>query len=433
MNFQTAFAKSGRPFWYAYLQAQGGEKSFDQLIKTAASRLINEPAVAPDQWKPDINASIAIAASRLSLQFLPSSELATSLVRDHLCTCVYVSEQLDTTIAEYVSEPILALSANSLMIQSEYDFSWQEILPLLIDQIKGGYIVEKSYNGELLARILLSMAWDECCLKESSVFESIRPVSLQTFLTKLGGAKLVDEMKQGNISDANLERLLDGYVFFTHFLSVTYSVKEQDLRACFARSAAMIIKRGEMAIDLVIPVLLKDDSMSYISVQVKNYLDERRSALNLALRNGKLNEMHDSPYIAILMNLNESRDIMSECADQTTSISKVVTAAPVEQSESFQARKKLNLSGNSTSTAQSQQPSMISKTGLGALVVLNGLTDESYPFLSKKADELKKSLAEVSTCPSDPIMDGNQSEPFDSEFAFQSWFPVKHDCGGNKN
>ena len=33
------------------------------------------------------------------------------------------------------------------------------------------------------------------------------------------------------------------------------------------QSAAIINKRGEVAIDLVIPVLLKDDTMSYIIYQ----------------------------------------------------------------------------------------------------------------------------------------------------------------------
>ena len=173
--------------------------------------------------------------------------------------------------------------------------------------------------------------------------------------------------------------------------------------------------------------MLKDDTMSYISVQVKNYLDERRSALNLTLRNGKLNEMHDSPYIAILMNLNESRDIMSECVDQTTSISKTVTEAPVKQSESFRSHKKINLSGKSISTAQSEEPLIISKTGLGGLIVMNGLNEDIYPFLAKKTEKFKICLAELSSSWADTINYGKQSEPFDASFAIQSWFPTSHD------
>ena len=116
------------------------------------------------------------------------------------------------------------------------------------------------------------------------------------------------------------------------------------------------------------------------------------------------------------MNLNESRAIMSESVDKTTSISKTVTAAPVKQ---------YDLSGKSTSTAQSQEPSMIVKTG--ALIVMNGLTQDTYPFLANKTEKFKYCLAELSTLWADPITYGRQSDPFGASFAIQSWFPPSHD------
>ena len=337
-------------------------------------------------------------------------------------------------IAEYVSDPVIALAANYLSIDSQYDFSWETVLPRLIDKIKQGQVIEQSYRGELVARLLLSMAWDDCCGKDDFVCSSIRPVSVQTFLTNLGGAKLIKKMKKSKISETNLERLLNGYVFFTHFLPVTYSVKEQDLRNCFARSAAMIIKRGEVAIDLIIPILLKDNKMSYISVQVNNYSRECEPTKDLILENDKLSLMQDVPYLATVMNLGQPLMKSRQQALQGPSAFQVENVFEASQSSSLYSCRKLKLLAPK-STDISKEPLAENHTSeipsLGTLIVLNGLNENTYPFIAKKSERSKlsilTSLAELAACWADPITYVKKTKPFNTRRSIQSWFKHSYD------
>jgi hypothetical protein len=291
-------------------------------------------------------------------------------------------------------------------------------------------------------------------------------VLVETFLRSLGSDKLLDVMKEGQLSKEGLNDLLAGYVSFTHFLYVTYSVEESDLRECFARSAAIICKRNETAIDLIIPVLLAADKMSYISVQVKNYSEVSRkpeAELRSFFHQGTLSLVGEVPYLVLLMQVGKTKKPDLYCfhrksaESSTRSASKQTGEASTVETLIVETEK----TGESSTPEYSAKPTRSStlSTGItksserlhaskkqktipteplpaaqdrptkrepdGVLVTMNGIAGAIYPFLENR-QLLVDYLTQLSICWTDPIMYGKSSDPFDTKFALRSWYRTSH-------
>ncbi|KAG9287213.1 hypothetical protein G9A89_008843 [Geosiphon pyriformis] len=193
---------------------------------------------------------------------------------------IYSYDDRHKLLAFYPSEPILAEAAALLMKDQNV---LRKLLHFLLDALHTGYI-EPGYRGELVARLLLMIAWDHATrdrdisphlgnLGYSKEFVS-RPIRVKEFLISLFGQENYDEHIQ-----SFPQKLADGLLAFTHFIPVTYTPNQTQLRTLFIRFAAVICKRNQAGVDLIIPVLLdwdgsspiSVDSMSYFLIQVKNW------------------------------------------------------------------------------------------------------------------------------------------------------------------
>ncbi|KAG9286641.1 hypothetical protein G9A89_007768 [Geosiphon pyriformis] len=268
----------GRPLWGAALRSAA---KLNELMKLARQKLLGGGITVYD-WlnKPTLASGLAILSSRISLDVTAESRIASELVAGFMGICVHVSEDRHKLLAFYPSEPILAEAAALLMKDQNV---LRKLLHFLLDALHTGYI-EPGYRGELVVRLLLMIAWDHATrdrdisphlgnLGYSKEFVS-RPIRVKEFLISLFGQENYDEHIQ-----SFPQKLADGLLAFTHFIPVTYTPNQTQLRTLFIRFAAVICKRNQAGVDLIIPVLLdwdgsspiSVDSMSYFLIQVKNW------------------------------------------------------------------------------------------------------------------------------------------------------------------
>jgi hypothetical protein len=93
--------------------------------------------------------------------------------------------------------------------------------------------------------------------------------TVRDFLMFLSGLTDASSLKNLGVSD----EVLDGLVCFNQFVQMDHPLKvnQQVLLHFFARSSALILADCAAGADLKIPVLRTDNSMSCISIQIKNY------------------------------------------------------------------------------------------------------------------------------------------------------------------
>ena len=315
------FVNSGRFLWKS--MSDSGV-SWETIVQIACLKLSLNSNIS--KLESDTYSLMAVASVRLCLQFLSSSTLVETLVHSNMATCTYISPDQERLMIHYPSEPALAFAANMLTLYEKYD--WECILKELDQQIRSG-IVENGYRGELVARVLLSCAWD-LCWKDAmggKLFAErvgqIQPVPLAVFLNNLGGSLLIEQI-ESIVDDQEKELLLEGTVFFTHFFYATQSQTAKSLERCYNQSAAVLCKRCERAIDLIVPVQLPDKRMTHVSVQVKNYSREKKSEELVMLAFDRAGDLdlceNDTPYLALFLQVGNKTKPAIRCVSKTKAV-----------------------------------------------------------------------------------------------------------------
>jgi hypothetical protein len=311
----------GRPLFGSFLQSGSDNKAvrLADVVQLAAEKLLGGIAVEQGmQGQTDHYLAVALLSVRGAVFVKPQSELASSLVAKHLGMCLAISSDRGLVFTGYPSEPVLAEAACRIMNRrSKLDVG--EILSPMLPYVREG-IVDGGARGELVARILFLMAWDRACKNDTSEYKPrftifgdhkvlyTRPLVVREFLHSLADKDQFDVALNGQIDQKEMERFLKGRVFFTHFTSVTYSVKRSDLIDFYERGVAILCKRNQAAVDMIIPVRLCQDDMSYILVQVRNYTHSdgkyKLASLELRPENADLSEEPaDYPYLALYLQL----------------------------------------------------------------------------------------------------------------------------------
>lgn len=119
--------------------------------------------------------------------------------------------------------------------------------------------------GEIIAQVILLKAFDNVQIQNKSG-EFSKPISVELFLKSLFGEA---NFKDLNLNDTNL---LGGLVCFSHFIHKLDDFKAEDAIQFFVgRCAACQFKKCHESSDLLIPIVLKDNTITYIIIQVKNH------------------------------------------------------------------------------------------------------------------------------------------------------------------
>jgi hypothetical protein len=294
--------------------------------------------------------------------FPESAEREARLVEAHMRVAYSVPKHRQYLHGGTPSEPVLAEAAARIM--SEVDS-----LATLADFLKDGFVL-KGERGELLARLLLTLAHDKCVEFDSAKAHEAqysRPVLLSDFLEALvgpGHMEKILESRPDNLPDGATfkEAFKDAKVNFTHFVKAGDESVIADKVAWMALSRCMAFQcaDGQRMVDLYIPVLLWDEPLgryvvSGVFIQIKDRLKTQPGRINVT----KLDFFtrspaghHDSirynerPYVTIVMDLGVQPGSPNEPTKsnvQATAPSNLdIDTAPVMAQQAHRAEKSIH-------------------------------------------------------------------------------------------
>jgi hypothetical protein len=284
----NAYCRYGRPHWGALMQQfSEGQCSIIDLMSIARAKLLGGtdysytrldecPALPPAE-------ALAILGVRMCLDLVPQCQLSHDMVAQNMRTLYHISESRDSIITGYFSEPVLVQAAAQLtncFPMHAPSPRWTPLLESLLQSLKNGQ-VNAGFRGELVARILLVMSWDACCLKEDAQRQSfasgvfLKAVPLISFLDSL--LFLGDDVT-ADLSKSFRNGKQRAWVRCSHFVKIDYVPKAAQLLELFRRGAAAVTKELQAGTDLIIPIAfcqnqnvkITEEMVTCMFVQVKN-------------------------------------------------------------------------------------------------------------------------------------------------------------------
>lgn len=277
---------------------------------------------------------LAVLDIRLLLTFEPTNRARQheqELVRSYMRLAYTVPKHREYMYSGYSSEPVLAEAAASCWEDMRKAHGADAIVSTLLKAMNTG-LLGKGERGELVARLLLTLAFDAAVKKmlekgnalEANSIRYTRPVPLSLFLCALLGEKNYERIANSQPDHGDVgfaQAFQNAHVRFTHFARTgdsTFTTTKAAYGAIL-RSMALQCYSGQKSIDIVIPIALDDtlqeSAMSAILISVKDRIKHtpragvsiRASELGFFPRNQSPHptptSTHGRPYIAIVMEL----------------------------------------------------------------------------------------------------------------------------------
>lgn len=291
-NMYSLVVNQGRFLWYAYRN----HLSLAEMIDYGVRKLLGGQMLEDYMSNQNTDLiSMAILGSRVAISYPATEKQSFEMVRSYMGISYFLDQNQGLLVYGYPSEPLLSLSASVLLRDNTKSFSWERSLAHVLPIFRK-VMVGAGFRGEFICRVLLSVAWDKCQSPKESLHV---PITVSTFLAQLGGEKLVDAVSQSS------KLLLNGRLYFTHFVYLSYAVTTEDqLMKLLAHGQAVLCRTNQQAIDLLIPVILSDNRrFSFIAIQCRNRVDNRWSdAANVYdIRKIGFDDSFISPYLVLCM------------------------------------------------------------------------------------------------------------------------------------
>lgn len=247
----------GRPLW-------GSRCHPDSVPKDLARELISLAS-----WKTDgdsLAKALALISYRLEF-YLTSSHLADEMVSNCFRQVAFINKEKDLMRAVQPSEPILAYTAASKMINPEVRL--KALREFMLSCFEGS-LMSTGNVGEMVASIILLFAHDEKQFDDPTALP--KPILLHDYLESLFGSERCDEMAQRMRTDADMKKLWEtGMVYFNHFVNLKNPPALETLDRAFSRAAAFFLPKGFPGADIIIPVEIPGVvEMTFCTIQVKN-------------------------------------------------------------------------------------------------------------------------------------------------------------------
>ncbi|KAM6494977.1 hypothetical protein JOM56_009600 [Amanita muscaria] len=250
----------GRPLWWTRWEA-GDNVVKDKLIAFAIMKL-----AATNVGEYDANSYLAALSVRLLLDFEPrritAIENENLMVAGYLRVANVIPSHREYIISSTPSEPIVAEAAAQVL-------RGQKMINLLFKNVRDG-LIEKGQRGELVARLLLTLAHDAAIeqmdIKRREGQGQIEklfttPVPLLTFFSALFAQPHADNIMRCRPDYQSKgptfeETFKDAYVMFTHFGKAADDWCNSDVFAFMAlcRNMAISCREGMEFADLCIPI-----------------------------------------------------------------------------------------------------------------------------------------------------------------------------------
>jgi hypothetical protein len=279
----------------------------------------------------------------------------------------------------YFAEPILVNAATQALLDNSL---LEQTLYLLDDAMKKG-MLDAGARGELVARFLLILAKDVLHINNEPS-RSIEgrycyPVTVRNYFISMMGEKTWNKMFADGSKTPLPSEVADGWISMSHFTAVEDEFNSPEkLLQFWCRGSAIIPKRNQRYVDLVVPILPtsfwndgdKNKKMSYILIQIKNYKGSARdrhwpASATSMLRDWLFFTAHTEesllkypPYITLYMDIGKSN------AD--------IRHIPMSPAMNTRLRAE--------------------KRDRQHHVVIDGLGSTVYPFISKLGDNVEKAM-----------------------------------------
>ncbi|KAK0481272.1 hypothetical protein IW261DRAFT_1562550 [Armillaria novae-zelandiae] len=347
-------------FWWHTMLAAGASPA--ALVALAKSKLthkneslstsFNAPGavITPSKSVEELKEIVetTVVGIRVMIEFSPRREkahrLQEEMVAGHMRIAFSIPSHRECMRSGHPSEPILAEMAACTIYEENVD------MVKVISDLLQSDLLDKDERGELVARLLLTLAWNKAIHTLMSVdqFPShgvshaggravySRPIPLIQFLTALlpsGYLELVLQSTPDNRFGGNTfrEAFEHAYVHFTHFgrAGSSDAINSASSLAAFIRGMAFQSCYGHPVIDILIPVLIipKDvatqpnfdvgeltldkfhRSCMIISVKDKENAERKNYTISAESLNFWVDQDMDVdvPYIAIVMQLSSHR------------------------------------------------------------------------------------------------------------------------------
>ncbi len=299
--------------------AEGRSALLAKVVSTASRKLgLGAAAIAaeasrcgPGAQRAKDDLSLALLSVRLGMLSLDSAGVA-NLVANHMATLVAVSPENSVLYAEYVPEPLIAIAAFNEMAQ---EGRINELLGSVGNLLASGAasaLFATGDAGEFAAAFMLMRAYDDALqplLTDPTAPSYVgMPVTLGSYLEALLGPGAP------NPDDSTL---LDGFVCVLQTVLIEEKVEPADLLEAFRLRYAIICRKGEDAIDFIVPIALPSErergivdlapsDMAGLLVQVKNWQSAKVSQAETAdvfakIRSFASRQLPGVEHISLLM------------------------------------------------------------------------------------------------------------------------------------
>ena len=311
----TDFAKPCR--WWALWEV-GDTVVRDGIIEFAKDKLAARKA---DNY--DAHSFLAALSVRLMLEFEPrrihATEVENLMVAGYLRVANVIPDHREYVISSTPSEPIVAEAASQVL-------RGQNMVLLLAKNVTEG-LIEKGQRGELVARLLFTLAHDRA-LENMKIphranqgqLEKLytTPIPVVNFFRALISQQLIDELlgcrADGSASGPTFgEAFADAYVMFTHFGKAAddWCMSHAFMFMALCRNMAISCREGMQYADLCIPIHfgrekpLSRQTTSSILVSIKdkaNAMGSNRTFVDVNKMAFKQDET-SHPFIILILQL----------------------------------------------------------------------------------------------------------------------------------
>ena len=217
----------------------------------------------------------AVLARRLAITAGPYFPESSELIANHMAVLMKPDE--DFLRSTYPSEPILAEASARLTAS----YGWGKPLRALNHYVQTGIIDSAGFPGELLTKLVCLMATDR--VQHSIPYDPFtewqytRPIPVSRFLSSLVTTDriasnlkhsnvqaktfvdyLMEVMKGSSLELKDIQRFMDGYVFFAHFINLECTASIQLLARAWNRGAAITCQAYNSGFNHIIPVIFMD-------------------------------------------------------------------------------------------------------------------------------------------------------------------------------
>lgn len=240
----------GRPLWGARIES--GESLYE-LMELARQKL--------DGQEPLL--STALLSYSLNF-YIVNNTMAEELVSGWLRYILYVNEGRDLLRTTQPSEPILAHTSASMMLDPATRLSvvQQFVCACFEGSVNVGDI------GEMVAAIVLLFTFDEALYMDAQYLPAA--VSVKSFLDALLGSQIADVVI--NCADTNAEMRTicsKGEIFCNHFMKLEDPPCKKTLQIAFQHGVGIILPDNFPGADIVVPIRVSA-KVSFLGIQVKN-------------------------------------------------------------------------------------------------------------------------------------------------------------------